>query len=66
MLKLKHPMTINNNSTCNIIINVQKEKGKLLSHTFFFNTLVRILVLKNIYAMYNTPQNRSEATMKHF
>ena len=27
---------------------------------------VRILVLKNIYAIDNTPQNRSEATMKHF
>ena len=27
---------------------------------------VIILVLKNIYAMDNTPQNRSEATMKHF
>ena len=43
-----------------------KRKKKLLSPTSGFNTLVRILVLKNIYAMYNTPQNRSEATMKHF
>ena len=58
-------MTINNNSTCNIIINVQKEKGIAITYTLIQH-FGKNFSLKKIYAMYNTPQNRSEATMKHF